>query len=175
MHNIRESIGLFKLEVFSEFVDFLREALAQSTLRPFFRVSGFVERLTPVARTPEFLNSRKGEILMALALPATHQVNLSVEVRDRLGNPAEVQDPLEWSTDNVDLLALTPSDDGRTCQVAAVGPLGMAVVTLRADADLGEGVVHIVGSLEVTVTAGTATVVELVADTPVEQPVPPVP
>ena len=175
MHNIRESIGLFKLEIFAEFVDFLRESLQQSTIQPFFRVSAAVERLTPAVRTPEFLSSRKGIPIMAIELPATHEVNLSVEFRDRRGNPATAQGPLEWSTDNVDLLALTPSDDGLACQVSAVGPLGMAVVTLQADADLGEGVVHIVGSMEVTVTAGTAVVVELTADTPVEQPVPPVP
>ncbi len=103
------------------------------------------------------------------SLGSSEQMRVSVEFVDRRGNPAEVQDP-EWMTDNSELLALEPSEDGKSCLVKAVGPLGLANVTLRADADTGEGVVPILATGEVEVTPGKARTARLRFDPPEEQP-----
>lgn len=129
-----------------------------------------VEQTRPVLKTPQYQGSVKGETIMAFELPATHQVNVAVEFRDRKNNPAPVDDVPVWSVDNSELLLLTPAADGMSCLVAAVGPLGTANVTLQADADLGDGSTPVIGTLEVQITGGTATVVALTPGTPEEQP-----
>lgn len=129
-----------------------------------------VEQTQPVLKTPQFQSCKTGEVIMAFDLAATQQVPVSVAFTDKKGNPAPVDGVPTWSTDNSEVLALTPAADGLSCVVAAVGPLGSATVTLQADADLGEGVVSIVGSLSVNVTAGSATVVALTPGVPEEQP-----
>ena len=72
--------------------------------------------------------------------------------------------------DNTDVLALTPAGDGMSCIVAAVGAIGTGIVTLTADADMGGGVKPVIGTLEVSITAGEATNVVLTPSTPTEQP-----
>lgn len=107
---------------------------------------------------------------MGFALTANQLVNVTVEFKDKKGNAATVDGIPEWLTDNSELLSLTPSPDGLSCVVAAVGPLGTATVTLRADADMGSGVVEVLGTLEVDVGPGSATVVTLTPGTPTDQP-----
>lgn len=85
----------------------------------------------------------------------------SVVFRDKAGNPAATDGVPEWATDNSDVLSVIPSDDGMSCTVKANGPLGTAKVQVMADADLGEGKKVVVGVLEVSVSAGEATVVEV--------------
>lgn len=112
---------------------------------------------------------------MSYILPATHQVPVSVDFQDKSGQPARVDGIPQWSTDNSELLALAPAEDGMSCLVSAVGPLGEATVTLTADADRGEGVVPIYGSLEIEVTSGMAALVVLTPGTAVEQVLPETP
>jgi hypothetical protein len=123
-----------------------------------------------VLKTPQYQGSVKGEVIMAFELPATHQVSVSVEFKDRRGNPAPVDEPPTWAVDNSELLTLGVEPDGMSCVVIPVGPLGTANITLTADADLGDGSTPIIGTLEVQITGGTATVVTLVPGTPTEQP-----
>jgi hypothetical protein len=107
---------------------------------------------------------------MATAISTTQQVQLSAKFSDRRGRPAQVDGRPEWSTDKSDVLMLSPTDDGLSCVVAAAGPLGTARVTMTADADLGDGVKPLIGFLDVEVTPGEATVVEVTAGSPEEQP-----
>jgi hypothetical protein len=65
--------------------------------------------------------------------------------------------------------SLVPSANGNSCLVVAGAP-GTGRVTVNADADLGEGVSPLIGELEITVTPGTATMIEVTAGTPEEQP-----
>lgn len=104
---------------------------------------------------------------MAFSMSDSQQVTVTAKAIDKKGNAAPIEAP-EWSTDNTDLLALTPSDDGLSCVVAAVGPLGSGTVTFKADAQLGDGEVPIVGTLDVTITGGLATTVTLEAGAPSE-------
>lgn len=126
----------------------------------------------PVTKTPQFHKNRKGTIIMAFELSTGFQVPVAVEFRDRKGNPAPVEGTPEWSTDNSELLAISPSEDGMSCNVASVGPIGTATVTLSADADLGAGVRSIIGTLEVSVTTGGATEVVLTPGEASEIPTP---
>lgn len=107
---------------------------------------------------------------MAFSLTATQQCDLTIAVTDAKGNPAPVDGPPQWFVDNPAVLALTPAADGMGCLVAAVGPLGTALVSVKADADLGAGVVELVGTLEVEVTAGQAALMAIVPGVPTEQP-----
>lgn len=139
------------------------------TLVPGFSVVS--EHAGPVTPTPEHYGRppKHARLLMAFSLTATQQVSLSVAPQDRRGNPAPVQDPV-WQVDNPNLLALTPSADGLSCLAVAVGPIGAGTVTFRCDADLGTGVVELVGTETFTIVAGVATMVAISAGSPAEQP-----
>ena len=122
-----------------------------------------------VVPTPQYQHPRphQGRIIGMLQLTATQQCELSVVALDKKGNTAVLQDPT-WQADNSELVALTPS--GMSCVVAAVGPIGKALVTFRGDGDLGDGVVELLGTLEVEVVAGQAVSVTVTPGTPSEQP-----
>lgn len=104
-----------------------------------------------------------------MIMTATQQVGLSVAVTDKKGNPAQVQDPV-WATDNSDLLTLEVAADGMSCTVKATGVLGAGTVQFTCDADLGDGVSPLIGTVAFEITAGAATVVTITEGTPTEQP-----
>jgi hypothetical protein len=102
-------------------------------------------------------------------MSSTQEVNVAIKVVDNKGNPARVDGAPEWSADNSELLSLTPSADGMSCMVSAVGPLGSGMVSVEADADLGAGITPLFGVLEFQITGGTATTIEIVPGEPKEQ------
>src|SRR5215471_19558459 len=88
----------------------------------------------PVAPTPQFKRwPALGVTLVAAQLSSTQQQTLSVVFQDAKGNMAAVDGQPVWGVDNTDVLALTPSLDGMSCTIAAVGPLGNARVSIQAD------------------------------------------
>lgn len=104
---------------------------------------------------------------MAFVLRATQNVDIAVdEITDKKGNPATIQDPT-WASSDESIVTVVGS--GLTATASAVGPLGTATVTLTGDADLGEGVKPITGTLDVEIVAGDAAVFNLVPGTPSEQ------
>lgn len=105
---------------------------------------------------------------MALTLRATEQVSVSFEAQDAKGNPAEIQDP-QFEVSDPAILGLEVAADGKSAIVKG-GALGTAQVTVRGDADLGEGVTPLIGVGEVTVIAGEATVLAVKFGTPEPQP-----
>ncbi len=132
----------------------------------------FVEQSGQIAKTPQFQGPKLKKIrnlILMFDLAATKQTTLSVKFVDRKGNPAKVDGVPEWLTDNSELLSLTPSSDGMSCECVAVGPLGTANITLTADADLGAGIVALVGTEQVNITAGDATAVTIDHSEPSEQ------
>lgn len=128
------------------------------------------EQAGPVQTSWQHAGKRRGRKVMALTMTDSQQCTLTVAFLDKKGNPAPTDGPPEWLVDNPNVLTLTPAPDGLSCLVVAVGPLGSAVVSVKADADLGSGVVEIVGTLDVTITGGTATTVTITPGTPAEQP-----
>ena len=108
---------------------------------------------------------------MALTMTVTQQAQVTIKsIKDKKGNPAKIDGTPSWATDNSEVVALTPSGDGMQCTIAAVGMIGNAMVQCTVDADLGTGVVPVIGTLDVECTAGPATVVELEPGTPSEIP-----
>lgn len=152
-------------------VESCKERKSRHKLYPVFGFGPVREQgKEPVVRTPQFFSSREERILFMAKLTATQQAPISVDFKDKKGNVAQPDGIPEWSTDNTDVLSLTPSTDGLSCVAAAVGPLGTATVTMRADAKLGEEVQEVIGTLQIDVGPGDATVVNLNLGTPIEQP-----
>lgn len=106
-----------------------------------------------------------------LILTATQQCQLSISVTDAKGNPAQVEGAPVWSSSEAAFASVEASADGMSAVVKSVGPVTTSPVQINvtADADLGEGVVPLVGLLEVSVIAGEAVNVGIVAGTPEEQ------
>ncbi len=141
------------------------------------KVGRFTEQTGPVWKTPHAFRPitarhKREWRIMAFQMKDTQQVTLTINPVDRKGNAAEIEN-VDWSTDNSEVLALSPSADGKSCLVAAVGPIGTATVTIKGDAQIGEGEALIAGSLDIEITSGVATQLKLVAGTPEEQPEPP--
>lgn len=93
---------------------------------------------------------------MAVTLPDDKQFTATISVVDAKGNPALIDGIATWASSDPTLVAVTPSVDGLSALVVAVGALGTTQVTVTADADLGSGVRAITGLLDVTVVAGEA-------------------
>lgn len=152
---------------------FLEKLLASlcDEVRVVFVLGQIVEQSGPVVKTPQFFRPRpsKRYFVMGIEMTDSQQVTFKANFLDKKGQPAQVQSP-EWSCDNTDVLSLTPADDGLSCLVKAAGPVGLGTVTLKADADLGDGVTAILGTAEVTIKSGAAVTVELTPGTPEEQP-----
>lgn len=144
-------------------------------VRVVFVLGQIVEQSGPVAKTHQYHSPRpsKRYLVMGIEITDSQQVVFSAEFLDKKGQPAQVQSPV-WSTDNTDVLALTPAPDGLSCLVQAVSPIGTGIVTLKADADLGDGETAILGTAKVVVKSGAAVTVELKPGTPEEQPETPV-
>jgi hypothetical protein len=100
----------------------------------------------------------------------TQQTVMTAKFVDKKGNPGQVDGVPEWLVDNPNVLQLTPAADGMSCVALAVGPLGNATVTLKADADLGAGVTPIMGTVDFTIVGSASTTVSIDVATPTEQP-----
>lgn len=112
---------------------------------------------------------------MSLKMTTIQRFLLSAQFVDKKNNPAEVEN-IKWLTSNSDVLALEPSEDGKSCMVSAVGIPGTPEVQVSADADTSEGVELLVGRFAVEVVAAKATSITLtpgpVEDIP-DEPAPP--
>lgn len=74
---------------------------------------------------------------------------------DAAGNVAPVEN-IVWASSDEAIVSVVPSEDGLSAVFTAVGPVGNAQLTVTADADMGEGVTNITGTLDVQVIAGDA-------------------
>ena len=110
----------------------------------------------------------KGALPMALTLQVTQQFPIEIQPVDARGNPAAVDGAPAWSVSDETLLTVDPADDGLSAVVSAVGPVGSAQVTVRADARMGAEVREIVGTLDVSLVAAEAATLRLVPGVPTE-------
>lgn len=106
---------------------------------------------------------------MALILTDVQKVGLSVAFVTAKGNPAQVDGAPVWSVSDATVLSVVPAADGLSAEVVAVGPLGTSQVSVTADADLGEGVKALVGTLDVQVVASEAASIVINAGVPAVQ------
>ncbi len=99
----------------------------------------------------------------------TQDVPLSITPVDKKGNPAQLDGPPVWSSSNSEVVTVVASADGLSAVASAVGPLGTATVSVKADGDLGAGVNTISGTLDITVVGSGAVTLTIKAGTPTEQ------
>lgn len=107
--------------------------------------------------------------MATLILTDSQQVDLSIDPRDKKNKPAKVDGAPVWASSNEAVITVTAAADGMSATVVAGEP-GDAQVNVSADADLGDGVTTLTGTLDVTVTAGAATTLAVNAGAPTEQP-----
>lgn len=132
---------------------------------------GPVTEATGVSRPGTgLIRIRKRMADIMLVLKDTEQSALATQFLDKKGNPAPVQGVPVWATSDATILSVTPEADGLSATIVANGPLGTAQVSVTADADLGDGVKPVVGTLDVNIVAGEAVSANISAGTPTEQP-----
>jgi hypothetical protein len=109
--------------------------------------------------------------MQLLTMTATQQSDLTFEVEDSKGNPAQVEGTPAWASADETRVIVEAAADGMTAVIKAVGPMTTSPVqvSVTADADLGAGVKPLVGLLDVTVLAGEASVISITAGSPTEQ------
>ena len=79
------------------------------------------------------------------------------EILDSKGRPATVQGSPVWASSDETVLSVVAGSDGMSAKISTVAP-GSARISVKADADLGEGVTEITGvSEDIVVTQGTST------------------
>ena len=87
---------------------------------------------------------------------------LLVNISSAKGNPAVLDGALTWASSNEAIITVTAgTDDGMSATMVAVGPVGTAQISARGDADRGDGVREIVGTLDVEVIGGEAMVITI--------------
>jgi hypothetical protein len=92
----------------------------------------------------------------SMIIKATQEFDASVAFQDSLGNPAPVEGVPAWTNSNESVLSMVVAADGLSAVVSAVGVPGSGQISVQADADLGEGVTTITGTLDIEVTPGDA-------------------
>jgi len=99
----------------------------------------------------------KGRAPMGYTLPDDKTVVLDIKYVDAKGHPATIDGDVTWDTSDADICAVEALDgDSTKAKLTATENLGNAQVSATADADMGEGVQHIVTLFDLTVVAGSA-------------------
>lgn len=101
-----------------------------------------------------------------LILTDVQKVKLKVNPVSKAGNFSPVDGAPKWSTSNEGMVTLNVSEDGMSCEVVATGALGTTQVSVVADADLGDGVTELTGTLDIEVKASAAVTLGLEVGTP---------
>ena len=103
---------------------------------------------------------------MALILTDEQKVSLSIQPVTSAGNPAKVDGVPVWSVSDETVLTLTVAEDGLSAVATVTGTLGASQVSVKADADLGEGIKEIAAVLDVSVVASQAASLSITTATP---------
>lgn len=126
----------------------------------------------PIEAVVTFVVSRSRPLKgMPMANPVEisidEKVAVAVAITDRAGNAAKVDGVPTWSAAPDTAVTLAVADDGLSAEITANDGTPQAVlVTLNGDADLGDGVKPIIGTLQVNITAGEAQFLTLDAGAP---------
>jgi hypothetical protein len=113
--------------------------------------------------------TREGEIMnLSDIQKATFEIDPG-DIVDVKGNPAPVDGELAWESSDPALATVNVSNGGLTCEVVAVGPLGHVQLKVTGDADLGAGIVPIIGLKEIDIVSSQAVAINIGDVTPVDQ------
>lgn len=97
---------------------------------------------------------------MGKILKVGEGVGANVVFKDMDGNIAPVDGKPTWAFDQDGVAELQVSEDGMSAFVKAKA-VGAGKLQVSADADLGEGIVTIIGEADITVEAKQAVTVEI--------------
>ena len=103
---------------------------------------------------------------MPASITIEQKVNANVAFTTMAGNPALVDGIPVWESTDPNVMTVEPAADGMSAFAVSQG-LGMATMRCVADADLGEGVVHITLQDDIEVTAAGAAAGVLGFETPI--------
>jgi hypothetical protein len=101
-----------------------------------------------------------------VSLTTEQQVRLSITPTTPAGAPAPIDGPATWTLQGSG--AVVPIDQ-TSCWYKAAAPVGDAVVTVQADADMGAGVVTLADTATMHVQTPMATQLGMAAEQPVLQ------
>lgn len=96
------------------------------------------------------------------------QVLLTIQPVDAKGKPAVVDGAPVWAASDETVITVQDSADGLSAMVLGVAP-GSARVVVTADADLGSGITPLTGTLDFTITGGSAVALTITAGIPAPQ------
>jgi hypothetical protein len=108
---------------------------------------------------------------MAFILTVDQEVPITVTFADDMGNATTVDGVPVWATSDPAVLEFQASDDGMSCVVQAVGPIGQGQISVTADARMGSDVVPVIGLLDIEIVPGEAVRAALSAGSPVQKTV----
>lgn len=102
--------------------------------------------------------------MATLALLDNQHCPATIQAVDAAGNPATLPPgAVTWTSSNPATVTVTPSADGLSSDIAAVGLLGTAQIGVSVVVD---PTTTLTGTLDVTVTAGAAATIQIVPGTP---------
>lgn len=101
--------------------------------------------------------------MATLTMTDVQKCALTLAAKDAKGNAATLPSPPSWTVSDPTLLTVTPSADGLSAEIAAVGPEGNCQVNVSADLGGGQTVT---GSLAVTITGSAAATISVTPGTP---------
>lgn len=105
-----------------------------------------------------------------LKLTSTQQCSMQITPIDAKGHATTVQaGSVEWTSSNDTVVTVTENSGDETKAMAVSVAPGTATIQVTADADLGTGVVPIVGTLDIEVMPGQAVSVTIAPGTPENQ------
>jgi hypothetical protein len=138
--------------------------------RLLFSFGPTVEQAGKGVPTPQYKGTNpRSRLMAAFSLTDSQQSTFAIAFVDKRGNPtAAPAGTINWMTDNVDLLGLTPAADGLSCVVASLGPIGAGVVTVNVTAT--DGSVLASGSVNVSVVSGAPVTINVTPGAATEQP-----
>jgi hypothetical protein len=104
--------------------------------------------------------------MATLALTDIQHCPLSLVADDGAGNPTTLPaGAVTWASSNTSIVTVTPSADGMSADVASVGPIGTAQVSVSVTTDPAQS--PLTGTLDVSVGASAAATIQIVTGTPV--------
>lgn len=107
-----------------------------------------------------------------MILTVEQQIPLAVAYADAAGNPAAVDGAPVWASSDASVIAIVAAADGFSAVAVTTGKIGTAQISVRADADRGEGFRELIGTYDIEVVAGEAVVANISAGAPEAKPAP---
>lgn len=114
-----------------------------------------------------FVGTSTGVDKMNIVLKDDEKVQVRVEPKTRAGNPAPVDGDPTWDVSDSSVCSVVVNpDNALEAEVITTGALGITQVTVKVDADLGDGIEELVGIINVEVVAGKAVSLGVLTSTP---------